>query len=343
MSKKKTTTEFNDDAMAIHGRNYDYSKVSYLDARTNVEIVCPTHGSFFQSPTAHLSQKQGCPKCGVTTSRVKRGKTIKDFVRDAEEAHGIRYDYSLSVYVNSSEKVAIRCLDHGVFWQLPLHHLKGIGCPVCGTNRTANAKRRSKELFGSDARKVHGERYDYSRVRYISSHSKVEIVCRKHGSFKQTPASHISGRGCPICSESQGEKLVARVLDDLGIKYVRQKKFDGCRLRKRLCFDFYIPDFNVAIEFDGIQHSEPRDFGGSKESAFKEFEMTKIRDEVKNVYCEESGITLLRVNFICRDTIEERIRGVIYAKNRITAQVLGDETDDMVLRRLGPKDMAKLL
>lgn len=343
MSKKKTISEFVDEAISIHGCNYDYSKVLYIDARTNVEIVCPIHGIFFQSPTAHLSQKQGCPICGIKESSLKRGKTQEAFIAEAHIVHGGRYDYGLLTYVNSNEKVSIRCLDHGVFLQLPSHHLKGIGCPVCGTNRTANAKRRSKELFESDARKVHGIRYDYSRVCYVSSHKKVEIVCPKHGAFQQTPASHIDGKGCPTCSESKGEKFIASVLDDMGIRYVRQKKFDKCFLKKRLSFDFYLEDFNMAIEFDGIQHYKPRDFGGSKDDAYNEFIKTKIRDEVKNVYCEESGIILLRFNFICRDTIEERIRGVIYAKNKITSQALGDETDEMVLKRLGPKDLAKLL
>jgi very-short-patch-repair endonuclease len=343
MSKKKTIEDFVDEAKLIHGFNYDYSKVLYVDAKTDVEIVCLIHGSFLQSPDSHLSGK-GCLKCGVETSATKRRKTIKDFVCNAKVVHGERYDYSISTYVNSNEKLAINCSLHGVFWQLPGHHLRGVGCPVCGANRAAdNKKNKAKALFESTANKVHGGRYDYSYVNYISAHGKVEIACRRHGIFKQDAASHLGGKGCPICMESKGECLVASVLDSLGVRYVRQKKFDGCRLERQLSFDFYLPDFNVAIEFDGIQHYEPRDFGGSKESACKEFMKTKKRDEVKNDYCKEAGIELLRVNFICRDTVEERIRGVIYAKNRITAQTLGDETEDMVLRRLGPKDLARLL
>jgi very-short-patch-repair endonuclease len=110
-----------------------------------------------------------------------------------------------------------------------------------------------------------------------------------------------------------------------------------------LRFDFYLPDFNMVVEFDGVQHREPRSFGGDEERAKKEFLATKRRDAIKDAYCERRGLTMIRVNFVCKDTIEERIRDVLYGKSVITAETMGDEVDEMVLRRLGPQDIAKLL
>jgi very-short-patch-repair endonuclease len=234
-------------------------------------------------------------------------------------------------------------VEHGVFHQWPSHHRRGIGCPVCGSERTVQAKTKETNDFIEDAKEIHGDRYDYSRVRYSTSHVKVEIICPNHGRFSQTPASHLFGRGCPTCNASHGEKAVADVLDLLGIRYERQKTFPDCLMRNKLRFDFYLPDFNTVIEFDGIQHREPRGFGGDKEKANKEFLATKKRDAIKDAYCKKRGLTTLRVNFICKDTIEERIRDVLFEKSVVTSETLGDDTDETVLRRLGPKDIAALL
>jgi very-short-patch-repair endonuclease len=344
MSRRKTTIQFIEEAISIHGGKYDYSETKYVNARENVSMLCREHGVFNQTPTAHLGQKQGCPRCAANSRRTKKTKTLREFLVEAKSVHGERYGYDMIDYRNTSEKVAILCNKHGVFYQLPSHHLRGIGCPACGTERTATAKNKTSKDFISDAMKVHGVQYDYSAVDYVRSHVKVEIICPKHGVFTQTPASHLSGKGCPSCNESHGEKVVADILNELCVVYERQKTFPDCQDIRPLRFDFFVESLGVAIEYDGIQHCEMRSFGGNKMKADREFQRTKRRDGIKDAYCRMRGIVLLRLpNFICKDTIEERIRQVLYLKSKISAQVLGDDTNDSVLRRLGPKDLARLL
>lgn len=133
--KQKVGTElFVKQAKEVHGNKYEYSKVEYTHARNPVEIICPEHGSFMQSPNAHR-RGAGCPACNM----VEKGATVNHFLIRAAEKHGDKYDYSLVEYKNSYTKVRIVCKEHGVFSQEPAKHTEGAGCPqcaVCGFNIT---------------------------------------------------------------------------------------------------------------------------------------------------------------------------------------------------------------
>lgn len=125
----------------------------------------------------------------------------QDFIIKANEIHCNQYDYSQTKYIKSSEKVTIICPIHGIFEQTPNKHLAGQGCKLCGRNRT----KMTDIEFINKAVSVHGTKYDYSKVIYIGSKDKVEIVCRDHGSFYQTPHSHIIlKQGCPKCGRVSG-------------------------------------------------------------------------------------------------------------------------------------------
>lgn len=141
---KYTTKDFINKAVSIHGDKYDYSHVCYINSNTKVEIICPIHGSFWQTPNMHIGMKhQGCPMCGGT-----KRMTIEEFVKKARDIHGNRYDYSLAVYKNNKTKVELICQEHGVFAITPNAHLRGDGCPLCWE------KKRRRGVFGVG-------RYDY--------------------------------------------------------------------------------------------------------------------------------------------------------------------------------------
>ena len=126
-----TLDRFLEDARLAHGDKYDYSRVEYVNALTNVTIICPKHGAFEQKPANHV-REIGCSKCGDESTAEKRTLTTEDFIRAARETHGDRYDYSKSVYTHSDEKIEIVCLEHGSFWQLPHNHTHvGAGCADC--------------------------------------------------------------------------------------------------------------------------------------------------------------------------------------------------------------------
>lgn len=184
----------------IHGNKYDYSKVDYKKMILPVEIICPIHGPFFQSPHAHL-KGQGCPKCGIESRSNKRMDNTESFIEKARKVHGNKYDYSKVDYKRSNQKVCIICPEHGEFWQTPNWHLNGNGCPECGKIISSTCRLLSKEEFINRSIKVHGEKYDYSKVDYINSNTKVCIICPEHGVFWQTPQSHMNGQGCPDCGK----------------------------------------------------------------------------------------------------------------------------------------------
>ena len=126
--------------------------------------------------------------------------TKEQFIEKANLVHNFKYDYTKVIYKDYATKVCIVCPEHGEFWQTPGNHLKGVGCPECGKIKCGIKHRTSQENFISKARKIHGNKYDYSKVKYNGSHVKVCIICPEHGEFWQTPAVHLAGYGCMKCS-----------------------------------------------------------------------------------------------------------------------------------------------
>ena len=140
--KKKQRTgfeKFTSAAKSLHGDTYCYEDVEYKNKDEKVKIKCKIHGIFEQSPSAHLRQKQGCPKCGVSRRSDLLRHNVDTFIKQAIKVHGLIYDYSTSNYIGANKKVTIMCQNHGEFEQTPASHLRGAGCPGCaeyGFDRT---------------------------------------------------------------------------------------------------------------------------------------------------------------------------------------------------------------
>ena len=291
MVKKLTTKDFIEKAKQIHGNKYDYSLVDYKNYSTPIEIICHKkdengieHGVFLQTPRNHL-QGDKCPKCYRNFK-----KTTEEFIEQAKQIHGEKYDYSKVHYKGNKIPITIICPKHGEFSQAPLYHLQGHGCIHCYNERRGEATRIGKENFIKKAKEIHGEKYDYNNVKYVNNKTKVSIICPTHGEFLMTPNKHLNSKqGCPICSESHLEKNVALFLEQNNIKYERQKRFNWLKHKGYLSLDFYLPDYNIAIECQGEQHYRDFIFFGNKSS----LESTKERDEVKYKLCTENGIKIL--------------------------------------------------
>ena len=289
---KNTTESFIEKARKVHRDKYDYSKVEYKNNRTKVCIICPEHGEFWQKPDYHLSGC-GCPKCGLATISTKIKKTQNEFIASAKNTHGERYDYSKVEYRGKDEKVCIICPEHGEFWQTPHNHVHGQGCPICGKINGHEKQKISQKEFIERSEKIHQGRYDYSKTEYKNIKTKVCITCPKHGDFWQSPGHHLNGHGCPSCNISVLEEEIAHLLDKMGIKYEREKKFDWLVWKGKLKLDFYLPEFSSVIECQGIQHFEPTDFSGyGLEKAKQEYEDNVFRDTLKNNLCSEHGIKI---------------------------------------------------
>ena len=288
--RKLTTEEFVQKANIVHNNKYDYSLVDYKNNKTKIKIICPEHGIFEQTPNNHLNGTS-CYKC------INIVKTTEKFIQKAKLKHGNKYDYSLVNYVNSQTKVEIICLEHGIFEQIPNSHLDGIGCPTCGGTKKLTTKE-----FIQKAKLKHDNKYDYSLVDYINSQTKVEIICLEHGSFKQTPNSHLNGVGCPICKSSKGEQQIINYLKKNNIKYIKEYKFNNCRNMRPLPFDFYLPGKNILIEYDGIQHFKPFTFFGG----INGLNYRIHNDNIKTEYCKNYNIKLIRIKY--NDVVNKKLK-----------------------------------
>jgi hypothetical protein len=195
--KKLTTQDFINKAETIHGIRYDYSGVDYINANTLVTIVCKDHGNFQIKPTDHLSKHMGCTLC---PGRYKRSNK-DNFIQKAMLVHGDKYDYSLVEYTNTHHKVTIGCPIHGTFNMSPVKHISAKqGCHECGLIESGNKRRTTIAEFIEKSCVVHGDKYNYSKVQYYNNSTKVEILCKTHGSFFQTPDAHINKKhGCMKC------------------------------------------------------------------------------------------------------------------------------------------------
>jgi very-short-patch-repair endonuclease len=167
-------------------------------------------------------------------------------------------------------------------------------------------KDKYSKIFIINANKIHNNKYDYSLTDYINMNAKILIICPFHGEFSQRPKDHIhSKQGCPICSQSKGEEYIMNYLDSNKIEYEQQKHFKDCNNIRPLYFDFYLPEYNICIEFDGIQHYKAiKYFGGEKT-----FEKVKYRDSLKNDYCFQNNIKLLRIKY--DDDISEKFKMIL--------------------------------
>jgi len=215
-----------------------------------------------------------------------RRKTTEQFIKEAKNKWGDKYDYSITIYTTRKNKIKV-IYDGIVYEQLPSNHMiyapEKLSIPM------------TTDYFIKKSLELNGNRYDYNKVNIISSGKKVLITCNKegHGDFLQTPHSHINGKGCPKCRESKGNKIIRSILDKSNIKYIQEYKFSDCKNKQELPFDFYIESINTCIEFDGVQHYKPVSIFGGNEK----YEITKFNDNIKNLYCNKNNINLIRISY----------------------------------------------
>jgi hypothetical protein len=131
-------------------------------------------------------------------------QTKDEFVSNANKVHGNKYDYSKVDYINSGTKVEIICPKHGSFFQTPRNHIAGQACKECGYEKLKEKFTKNSDKFKEQANLIHNNKYDYSKVKYVNNHTPVEIVCPEHGTFFQSPSSHLKGRRCPDCARISG-------------------------------------------------------------------------------------------------------------------------------------------
>jgi len=204
MAKRKTLKEFIEKANKLHNNYYNYDKTVYVKAMEKVLISCPLHGEFNQLPSKHLSG-QGCPKCRSTKISKSKTTSFENFQARAYKIHNNKYIYDKDSFTSLKDKLKITCPVHGSFLQEGYSHLKGSGCNKCAIEYRASGNVKPIQDFLLEAKQLHHDKYNYSKVNYTKITDKVTIICPHHGEFTQQASIHLQGNGCRKCGyESTG-------------------------------------------------------------------------------------------------------------------------------------------
>jgi hypothetical protein len=287
-SKVNSYELFINKANKIHNNKYEYPYFEWINYKTKINIYCKNHNGYFsQTINTHLNGS-GCTQCNknILTNDKFLNKNINSI-----------YDYSKVKFNNCKDQIIIICPIHKEFTQNVHTHYSGSICPKCSKSFM------DKSYFIEKASIIHDNMYDYSLTDYKKSNIKVTIICKKHGPFDQTPNSHLAGQGCPDCKKSKGELEIVKILKDKNIKYEEQKTYINCVYKRQLKFDFYLTEYNTCVEFDGLQHNEKYRFE-KNDINLKE---RQKRDKIKNDYCKNNNINLLRIPYTEYNRIEEII------------------------------------
>lgn len=199
---KFTTEQFLERARAQHGDKFSYPDLEYKSAKSEISVICPVHGKFTQKAFDHYRSKHGCPKCASEYMTKAQTFTLEDFIRISKLAHGDKYDYSLVNYTVAKAKVKIICKKHGCFEQEAFNHMKGKGCRGCANDVLFEQRKADYNHFLKRATVRHGDRFDYSKVKYVNAKTAVTIICKQHGEFLAVPDVHWNSGGlCPDCDD----------------------------------------------------------------------------------------------------------------------------------------------
>lgn len=249
----------------------------------------------------------------------------ESFIWKSKEIFGDRFDYSLTDYTYSIVPLKLICNQHKddykkkygreYFEAIPDGHLRSKTgkCEFCNPN-----SKKSKDKFINDAKSIWGNKYDYSQVKYVDNKTPVTIICKVrgqngiHGPFPQTPFGHLQKKeGCKKCvPDIKGEVEVQKILEKQDIKFTPQQKFKDCISYKsklsgrcrELEFDFYLPDLNTIVEFDGEFHFEKRE-----KVSYDKFLSQVLNDREKNEYCKQNSIKIIRISYTDKKRVEEEL------------------------------------
>ena len=300
-TKKRTHEEWIRLCTERHKGKYDYSEADFKHptADRKVKIICHEldeygneHGEFWQDISQHLRGK-GCPKCG------NRRKTTITFCKEFREKYGNKYDLSLVEYQGISEHVTVICPTCKHVFQITPHNmLMGRNCPNCAILRAKERYKLPIDVVKERIDKVFNEKYDLSLMTYENVDTPIKVICHEtdsdgneHGVFEQTPYMLFKGHGCPKCGQSKLENVIQVFLDINNIQSVYEYSPDWLH---RQSVDFYLPEYNVAIECQGIQHFKKINFGmATEEEVETKFQYTISNDKKKAQLCKENGIKLL--------------------------------------------------
>lgn len=281
---------------------------NYINAKSKNHCKCKIcNYEWFATPDSLIHNKTGCPKCrgGVQKTHeefINRMNTINSNIK------------ILDIYTNAKTKILCQCKICGNKWSaLPNSLLRKHGCPKCDIER----KCKTHNEFINEMLSIN------SNIEILDTYSgisnKILCKCKICGNeWKPTPDSLLHGHGCPVCNKSHGEREIEKYLISKSIKYISQKTFSllvGVN-GGNLSYDFYLPNHNALIEFQGIQHEKPIDFNGKgTEDAKENFRKQQEHDKRKRKYAQDHNIELLEIWYYDFDNIDEILFNFLFKKS----------------------------
>ena len=297
MGKRKTHDEYVVEVAKINP-NIEVVGI-YVDSKTKIEHRCKIDGHKWFAFPGNILSGHGCSEC---MKRMLHDKFAKSHVNYVKEVADVNPDIEvLGEYMNANTPILHRCKKHDVKWYvLPMHILEGSGCIQCKGEKIYNNKVKGIEAYRHEVAQNVND-IEVVGEYYINARTPILHRCTICGClWNASPDNILSGCGCPECKLSKGEKEIKAYLNNHNISYIPQHTFNDCKNIHVLPFDFYLPDYNLCIEYDGIQHFEPVEYFGG-EATFNE---TVKRDFIKTNYCFANGIHLLRIRYD-KNTVEE--------------------------------------
>lgn len=297
MSRKKTNEEFLYEIAKIHP-NVEVL-TPYMGAHERVKCRCKIDGYEWEPKAYILASGRGCKVCGYKTVSQKLQHSIEENIVAIQKTSP-NIEVLDRIYDGKCWKVHCRCKLDGYEWFATPHRVvAGDGCSRC-----AGKEKKTTEMFKQELAKIHP---DIEVIgEYQGTHTGIQCRCRRDGHiWSPTPRNLLAGWGCPNCSMSRGERRISNYLDLHGIEYEHEKGFSDCKDEHVLPFDFYLPSCNMVIEYDGEQHFRPVKFGGADDTkADARFERGQQHDRIKNEYCRNNAINILRIDYTQFDEIE---------------------------------------
>lgn len=297
--KTKTTGQFIDE-MKLIDENIEVLG-EYLHSHENIKCKCKKHNQIFYSMPTHLLQGQsGCKICKSEKICSKNTKTHEQFCNDVVKNNpNIKI---LGKYRGTSNTIEVQCKKCGFIWNPNAGSVvSGFGCPKC-VGRHKTTREFCDEIYKINPDiEIIGE--------YINTSTKIKCRCKICNHIWRAKPDNLHVTGCPSCKISHGERLIVNFLNKNNINYEQQKTFIdlvGVGQRK-LSYDFYLPDYNKLIEFQGEQHFRPVNiFGGEKQ-----FKIQKEHDIRKKNYAKLHNITLIEICYYEIDKIDDILNSII--------------------------------
>lgn len=263
----------------------------YIDCHTPILHLCTLHNIKWMAYPSNILKGQGCVECGKDKIYEKSRKKHEDYV--AQLALKNPTIEVIETYINSQTPILHHCLIHDVYWKLqPNNALRGDGCEICHKERIGISNARTHEQYVKELENINP---DIEIIgQYINARTPVLHRCRIDGFvWLAMPCNILFGCGCSQCKESSGERQIRQWLNKNGIQYKYQKSFKNCRDILPLPFDFYLNDYQIAIEYQGEQHYRPIEcFGGEMK-----FKLQQKHDNIKREYCKNNNIKLLEIPY----------------------------------------------